>query len=145
MMNITTYIPSEHSGSGDSGPEPPTATATIDYFRKQLALKYTTIDNMHVDFNVDNTVIIVHIYMSTWYDYKTNTTFSEQAEIARMYREDLLTSLDELQTHLRSGTFWFEVEGNYYEGAHLSASVQDPVYECPSPQVLAYSNFLCCK
>ena len=145
MMNITTYIPSEHSGSGDSGPELPTATATIDYFRKQLDLKYTTIDNMHVDFNVDNTVIIVHIYMSTWYDYKTNTTFSEQAEIARMYREDLLTSLDELQTHLRSGTFWFEVEGNYYEGAHLSASVQDPVYECPSPQVLAYSNFLCCK
>ena len=143
MMNATKLDLDEDSSGSEEEPTPPTETVTLNYFRNQLNLTYTTVDDLHVDFNTDNTVIIVHITMSVSMNYSSVMPFDEQADVAYMKKEDLMHGILSLQAHVKDGTFWFESEGQYFRGAHISANVKDPMYSCPSNHVLAYSNFLC--
>ena len=142
MMNVTDYVPSEYSGSGEK-PTPPTETVTLDYFKDQLNLNYTVVDDLHVDFSTDNRVIVVRITMSISLNYSATSPFDEQATLAYMKKQDLTNGINSLQAHVKDGTFWFESEGNFFKGAHLSANLNDPVYTCPENYVLAYSNFMC--
>ncbi len=154
MLNATKYEPkTEASGGGQNGtstpePEPatpPAETVTLNYFRDQLNLAYTSVEELNVDFNTDNTVIVVHITMSASMNYSAELSFDDQVAWAYIRKQDLLNGIISLQAHVKNGTFWFETEGTYYVGAHLSANVNDPVYSCPSGNILAYSNFMCGK
>lgn len=144
LMNVTELDLTP--GSGDEpAPTPPAETVNVDYFRDQLNLTYTTVDDLHVDFNIDNTQITVHVTMSVMMNYSATLAFDEQADWAAMKKEDLIRGINSLQMLVKEGTFWFESEGSYFKAAHLSANLNDPVYTCPANYILAYSNFLCGK
>ena len=152
MMNATKYNTNqESSGSGQNessnseNTTPPTETVNVAYFTDQLNLTYTSVEDVHVDFNTDNTVIVVHVTMSVAMNYSANMSFDDQVFWAYTKKNDLMNGLTALQEHVKNGTFWFQTEGTYYIGAHLSANLNDPVYVCPSGFILAYSNFMCGK
>ena len=143
QMNSTLYQEDDSSGGSDEEFTPPTETVTINYFRDQLNLTYTTVDDLHIDFSTDNKVIVVRVSMSVSMNYSATMPFDDQVDVAYMKKQDLMQGMTALQEHVKDGTFWFETEGTYYRGAHVSANLKDPIYSCPMNYVLAYSNFMC--